>query len=91
MNGRGLLAFNLRRNRIEKGASPERLAFDAGVDRAYQGGIEPESRNPTVDLLDRIAATLEVSVAELFKPGDRPSQKLVRLRRGRRRLANREM
>jgi transcriptional regulator with XRE-family HTH domain len=84
MNGRGLLARNLRRIRVEKGLSQERLAFDASVDRAYLGGIERETENPTVDVLDRIAATLEVPMVELFKLAAIQSQKPVGLRKGRR-------
>jgi transcriptional regulator with XRE-family HTH domain len=52
MNGRSLVARNLRRIRVTKGISQERLAFDSGIDRSYLGGIEREAENPTVDLLD---------------------------------------
>jgi transcriptional regulator with XRE-family HTH domain len=43
------------------------LAYDADVDRSYVGGLERQTENPTVDVLDRLAATLEVPLAELFK------------------------
>jgi len=43
----------------QKGLSQERLAFDSEIDRAYVGGLERQTENPTVDLLDRLAATLE--------------------------------
>lgn len=66
MNGRALLAWNLRRVRVAAGVSQERLAADAGVDRAYLGGLERQAENPTVDLLDRLAAALSVSLGELF-------------------------
>lgn len=66
MTGRALLAWNLRRVRVAAGVSQERLAADAGVDRAYLGGLERQTENPTVDLLDRIAVTLQVPLAELF-------------------------
>jgi transcriptional regulator with XRE-family HTH domain len=45
----------------ETGLSQERLAFDAGIDRAYVGGLERQEENPTVDLLDRLAKTLSLS------------------------------
>lgn len=66
MNGRALLAWNLRRVRVAAGVSQERLAADAGVDRAYLGGLERQAENPTVDLLDRVAAALSVPLGELF-------------------------
>ena len=46
--------------------SQERLAYDAGVDRSYVGGLERQTENPTIDLLDRLAKTLEVPLSELF-------------------------
>jgi len=66
MKGRELIAWNLRRVRVARGISQERLAADAGVDRAYLGGLERQAENPTVDLLDRVAATLAVPLSELF-------------------------
>lgn len=67
MNGRKLVAWNIRRLRVERGLSQERLAFDSGIDRAYLGALERSQENPTVDLLDRIAAILGVSIGDLFK------------------------
>lgn len=67
MNGRALVAWNLRRIRVKRGLSQERLAFDAEVDRSYVGGLERQEENPTVDVLDRLAKTLEVSISEFFK------------------------
>src|SRR6266567_4139223 len=58
MKGRALVAWNLRRIRVKRGLSQERLAFDSGVDRSYVRGLERREHNPTVDLLDRLARTL---------------------------------
>lgn len=66
MNARALVAWNLRRIRVSWGLSQERLAFDAGVDRSYVGGLERREENPTVDLLDRLSRTLGVPMAEFF-------------------------
>lgn len=66
MNGRALLAWNLRRLRAARGVSQERLAADTGIDRAYVSEIEREQGNATVDLLDRLADLLGVGIAELF-------------------------
>jgi transcriptional regulator with XRE-family HTH domain len=86
MNGRGLVARNVRRIRVAKSISQERLAFDSGIDRSYLGGIEREAENPTVDLLDRLADTLGVPVAELFVEVGRHERKSTGLKRGRRRV-----
>src|SRR6266702_5326318 len=58
MKARALVAWNLRRIRVKRGLSQERLAFDAEVDRSYVGGLERQEENPTVDILDRLATTL---------------------------------
>lgn len=87
MNGRALLAWNLRRVRVAAGVSQERLAFDAEVDRAYVGGLERQTENPTIDLLDKLAATLSVPLAEFFiipPPDAKPPRTL---KSGRRRRA----
>ena len=84
MNGRALLAWNIRRLRVDQRISQERLAADAHVDRAYLGGLERKTENPTVDLLDRVAEALSVSLSDLFvhpKKGEKPP---VPLRGGRR-------
>ncbi len=67
MKGRALLAWNVRAIRVEKGLSQERLAADAGIDRAYLGGIERQAENPTIDLLDRLADVLQVAVGDLVR------------------------
>jgi transcriptional regulator with XRE-family HTH domain len=65
-SGRALVAWNLRRIRVERGFSQERLAAECGVDRVYVGEIERELANPTLDLLSRLAAALGAPVSELF-------------------------
>jgi transcriptional regulator with XRE-family HTH domain len=83
MNGRAVVAFNLRKIRVARGITQERLAFDSGVDRAYVGGLERKEQNPTVDLLDRLAKTLGVSISDLFKKPARSAQLTKPLRPGR--------
>lgn len=68
MRGRDIIARNLRRIRVANDVSQERLAFDAGVDRSYLGGVERAEENPSVDVLDKLAATLGVHLGELFLP-----------------------
>jgi len=66
MNGRALLAWNLRRLRTERGVSQEKLAADTGVDRAYVSDLERELGNPTIDLLDRLAECLDAEIGDFF-------------------------
>lgn len=86
MRGRDLVAKNVRRIRVAKGISQERLAFDSGVDRSYLGGVERGEENPTVDVLDRIAATLTVPLADLFDASVSSRDGSAGLRRGRKPL-----
>ena len=86
MDGRSLVAWNLRRLRVERSVSKERLAFDAGVDRSYVGGLERGEENPTVDVLDKLARTLGVALAELViepSPGEKPPRPLKAGRKAR--------
>ena len=68
MQGRKLVGYNLRRVRVGKDVSQEQLAFDAGVDRSYLGGIERGEENPSVDTLEKIAAILVVEIRDFFDP-----------------------
>ncbi len=86
MRGRQLLAWNLRRVRVSKGLSQEKLAADAGIDRAYLGGIERRSENPSLDLLDRLAVTLDVGIADLLRQPKAGEREPETLRPGRPRL-----
>jgi transcriptional regulator with XRE-family HTH domain len=42
------------------------MAHDTDVDRSYVGGLERRKGNPTVDVLDRLVATLSVLISEFF-------------------------
>lgn len=58
------LANNLRRLRLAKGLSQEALAHEVGSQRTYISELERAKRNPTIDVVDRLARFFEV------KPGD---------------------
>ncbi|HEY0219224.1 MAG TPA: helix-turn-helix transcriptional regulator [Afipia sp.] len=66
MKARALVAWNLRRIRVKSGIAQEQLAYDAGIDRSYVGGLERQTENPTIDLLERLVKTLGVPLSELF-------------------------
>ncbi len=77
MEARSLVAWNLRRLRVTKGLSQEDLAFCSGVERAYVGHLERATRNPTIAILERLAAVLQCEMAELFRlpePGSLPPE-----------------
>lgn len=50
-----------------RGPSQEKLAWDAGLNRAYIGYIERGERRPSVETLAKIAKALKVDLYELFK------------------------
>ncbi len=83
MNGRALLAWNLRLQRTERGLSQERLAADADVDRAWVSELEREQGNTSIDLLDRLAMALEIPIAALFAEPRPNTDKPKPLRSGR--------
>ncbi len=82
MESRRLIAYNLMRIRLSRGLSQEALALYAGVDRTYVSGLERGLRNPSVDILDRLAKKLSVKITELFVEMPRDT-KLTPLPRGR--------
>ncbi|MTV19129.1 MULTISPECIES: helix-turn-helix transcriptional regulator [Bradyrhizobium] len=66
MKARALVAWNVVRIRVDRGIPQDQLAYDAGVDRSYMNGIELQKKNPTIDVLERIAQTLGVHLSEFF-------------------------
>ncbi|WP_370178072.1 helix-turn-helix domain-containing protein [Alteriqipengyuania sp.] len=67
MDWNAVVAANVRRLRIERGLTQERLAHEAELDLTYIGGIERNRRNPTVDVLGRIATVLGVAPGTLLE------------------------
>ncbi|MBX3576360.1 MAG: helix-turn-helix transcriptional regulator [Rhizobiaceae bacterium] len=66
MNAREILGWNLRKLRVGKGLSQERLALAAGIDRAYTGRVERGQENVTIDSVQAFANALDVPIADLF-------------------------
>lgn len=54
----------VRRLRLQAGKSQEQLAFDAGVDRGYMGGLERGQHSPTLETVYKLLGPLGVSFAE---------------------------
>lgn len=54
--------------RKHKGFSSQiTFANKAKMDRTYIGGIERGERNPTVEVLEKLAKTLGVKIEDLFR------------------------
>lgn len=65
----------VRELRNARGWSQEGLADRAGVHRTYVGSVERGEQNISLTNIERLAATLGVSLAELFAPfADRPPE-----------------
>ena len=71
MDVRSRLALNIKRLRKTRGWSQEALADAVPIDRTYISGIERKVRNPTIDVIERIAKALDVPAGSLL---DEPSE-----------------
>lgn len=60
-----ILGTRIKNMRQECGLSQEALAFEAGLDRSYVGGIERGERNITFRSLALIAKALKTDVGTL--------------------------
>jgi transcriptional regulator with XRE-family HTH domain len=60
------LGRNLRRLREEKGWSQEVFAFEAKIHRTYVSDIERGARNPTIAVVEKLAAALGVKPGQLL-------------------------
>ena len=56
----------VRQLRSERGLSQEAFADQAGLHRTYIGAIERGEQNLSLANIERLAATLGISLAELF-------------------------
>ncbi|MGX5843684.1 helix-turn-helix domain-containing protein [Mesorhizobium sp. ArgA1] len=61
------VAKNLRRLRHATGLSQEELADRADVNRNYVGMLEREEHAATIDMLEKLAAVLDVDPIEFFR------------------------
>ena len=66
---RAQFGSNVRRLRIVRGLTIEALAHDAAISYSYLGGIERGLRNPTLDVIEALAASLSVDADLLLRSG----------------------
>jgi transcriptional regulator with XRE-family HTH domain len=63
---RKVVGKNVRELRTRLGISQEELGFRSSLDRTYVSGVERGVRNPTVLVLGRLAAALDVEPSTLL-------------------------
>lgn len=57
---------NIRKFRVERGLTQEKLAFKSGLHRAYIGQIERGEKSIGLTNLQKLAVALDVDVRDLF-------------------------
>ncbi|MEJ0061541.1 MAG: helix-turn-helix transcriptional regulator [Terricaulis sp.] len=67
MDVRRRLARNLIRLRHEKGWSQEELAEQSGLHRTYVSGVERAVRNPTIEVVEKLARSLKATASALLE------------------------
>ena len=79
MKAKALVARNVRKLRVKRGLSQENLAVDAHISTTYLNAIERGLKNPTVDVLEHLAAALDVRIVDFFAipaAGEKPPKPL---------------
>lgn len=66
MNIKEKFGNQVKKLRLEKGLSQEKLAFDADLDRTYIPSIEKGERNVSITVIEKIAKALNVKITDLF-------------------------
>ena len=62
----GNLAANIRKLREERGLTQQDMSNASGIPRATWASLESGGANPTLSVLNRVAASLQVSIEELI-------------------------
>ena len=68
------LAATIRTRRKEIGMSHEAMAAAAGVHRTYASSIERGQVTVSIDVAERLAAALELTLSELFLRIEKPKR-----------------
>ncbi|MBL1437560.1 MAG: helix-turn-helix transcriptional regulator [Rhodobacteraceae bacterium] len=64
---RKILGSNIRTARSQFQISQEKLGMEIGIDRTYISGIERGIRNPSLDVICRIAMVLKTTPSALLE------------------------
>ena len=65
---RQVLAYWIRRLRVDRGWSQEKLAFECELDRTYVSAVERSRWNVSLSNIERLARALETPIWMLLKP-----------------------
>jgi transcriptional regulator with XRE-family HTH domain len=79
-NIREILADNIKKYRRKYGFSQDKLAELAGISSQYLATVETCRKFPTPEVLDRLAAALNIETHELFTFASTPQKELEKLR-----------
>jgi len=80
-NLKQLLAFNIKQSRLKLGLTQAKLAEKADASTQYVAMIELGRKFPSLDLLDRLAAALEIDNLELFTPPPFPVENMMKFQK----------
>jgi len=72
MEIRKIVGANVRRLRGETSLSQEAFAAECGLHRTYVSGVERGIRNPTIEVVAKMAKALKVQPAVLLEMPARP-------------------
>lgn len=78
----------LRRHRVKRGFSQEKLAEKADLHPTYIGMLERSLRNPSINVAKQLAAALNVSLAKLISEAETLYSRRIRSDIGRRQRSN---
>lgn len=78
---RPALGARLKALRRNAGISQEELASRAGLHWTYLSDLERGRQTPTLDMVNRLARGLRVTLAEFFSPFEQPYRLRFRKRR----------
>lgn len=70
-----IFATNMKRYRLERNLSQEKLAELSGLHRTYISSIERELRNISIDNVENIASALVVEPYRLFIDNEKAGEK----------------
>lgn len=78
MDTKRLIGLRIKKLRLSKGFSQEKLADIMGISPKYLSNIERGKENPTLDMFIKLANALNIEVSEVFNYSHEKSPKELR-------------